>query len=500
MLSFKTLYEAEFGRITVPANGAQAVGKEFDTAGDQMESHAKRLPGMWEGKDGETAVTLLQDQKVPLEGAGEVFRKTSQVLTDLGSRLKTQQDNVRQTVSEAETRIPAKVNIADGSVTPEPIKNPESYSDAALIRERQRRQSLAKSYANLFKQQLEVARQVDRRAKGYLDRLDQYKDAGKAYNVKVEDKGPGLIKKPEAGLIYKDGKWQPSTEKFPPTHYMSWRKNPQTGKFEPIRDSAGNFVPAFRDPNTGEIIPALVDNRTGRLVTDRQGNPIQVIRDPNYRGDPLNAHLIAANPDADPRTPQNRKPVHPTIKLAEKGVGGEHTWLGDPKGGQSEFLGGDLKHKTTLSSGWNAGAGAEVSDGNAFGKAEIGGNLIKFATEADYGNGPFKAKVGGEALIGANAELEGSIGKDGVNAKAGAFAGAKAKVTGSTEFAGVGVGAEAEGWAGAGAEAEFNLGRGPDGKFHIGGKVGVGLGLGGKVGGNVTIDPKEIVKFANPFD
>lgn len=508
MLTYKTLYEAEFGKLVAAAQSANAVGTEFTGAAGQMQSHATKLPGMWEGKDGEAATTLLKSQKTPLEDAGEVFRKTSRVVQSLGTDLQTQQNHFRGTVADAEARIPGKVNLADGSVTPDPIQGAtfNSAADvAAYNKEKKRREDLAKQYADELRKQLEAARKIDAGAKGKLASLDQFKEAAAADKVDPSYGGPGLIKKPEWGAVWRNGKWEPTqfpmngTDKFEPKHFRTWAKDPRTGRFVPLKDSAGNDVPSFRDPNTGEIIPALIDNRTGRLVTDRQGNPIQVIRDPNYRGDPANAHYIPANPDEDPRR-SNKQPVKPTVKLHEVGDDHEHVWWGDPKGGQSPFLGGDVKHKTTLVSNLNYGAGAEASDGNARAKAEIAANAIKFGTEAEYTNGPFKAKGTGEALIGANAELEGSIGRDGVNAKAGAFAGGKVKVGGTAEFAGVGAGAEAEGWAGIGAEGELNLGKTQDGKWRIGGKLGLGLGLGGKVGGNITIDPKAIAKFANPFD
>jgi len=86
--------------------------------------------------------------------------------------------------------------------------------------------------------------------------------------------------------------------------------------------------------------------------------------------------------------------------------------------------------------------------------------------------------------------------KDGLEAKAEAFAGAKGSVRGQADIGGIGAGATAEGWAGAGAEASATFGKGEDGKFHIGASAGAAVGVGGKVGFDLAIDPNKVADTA----
>ena len=198
--------------------------------------------------------------------------------------------------------------------------------------------------------------------------------------------------------------------------------------------------------------------------------------------------------------------------------------LGDKIGGYLEALGIDVPEKT-----WEASANVDVLGGSAEGKFEHGpfsgegkveGSLLGAGAEANASASLLGVSAGasaeaylakgsaegqlnltdhanvhgsGEAMVGAKAEGEGSLGWTGAEGNAEAFAGAKASGEVGAEVAGVGAGATGEAWAGAGAEAGGQVGMGDDGKFHVGGSVGVALGVGGKVGFDVSVDPGEVV-------
>ncbi|PSJ27597.1 hypothetical protein B7P34_16715 [Streptosporangium nondiastaticum] len=97
--------------------------------------------------------------------------------------------------------------------------------------------------------------------------------------------------------------------------------------------------------------------------------------------------------------------------------------------------------------------------------------------------------VGEEAGVSAKAtKKEGSVG-------AKAFGGAKGGVAGGFEFAGIGIGGTAEGWAGSGAEGKLGYQKDDKtGKWKIGGKAGVAAPLGGALGVEITVDPDKFGK------
>jgi hypothetical protein len=201
--------------------------------------------------------------------------------------------------------------------------------------------------------------------------------------------------------------------------------------------------------------------------------------------------------------------------------------LGDQIEGTLKALGIDVPEKT-----WKASAGVDVAHGSLDGKFDSGpfsgkgkleGSVLGADAEAHAGVSALGVNAGasaeaylakgsaegevnfgdhakvsgsGEAIVGAKAEAEGSVGWTGAQGSAEAFAGAKASGEVGAEVAGVGAGAHGEAWAGVGAEASGQVGMGNDGKFHVGGSVGLGLGVGGKVGFDVSVDPGEVVDTA----
>jgi hypothetical protein len=84
------------------------------------------------------------------------------------------------------------------------------------------------------------------------------------------------------------------------------------------------------------------------------------------------------------------------------------------------------------------------------------------------------------------------VGRDGLHAGAGAFAGGKISGSATGTIGGVGGTVRGEAWAGIGARANLDVGRDSRGRFHIGGSIGAGLGIGGQIGGEITIDPAEV--------
>jgi uncharacterized protein YukE len=156
-------------------------------------------------------------------------------------------------------------------------------------------------------------------------------------------------------------------------------------------------------------------------------------------------------------------------------------------------LGGEYSGKASVSAlGAEARAGTSLNGYNAQAQASAKAYLGQAAAEGKYQAGLFEASGKAEAMVGAEADVRGSVGVDGVHVGGEAFVGAKAGVDGHASVAGVGVGGEAEVWAGVGAEADFDFGM-ENGKFVIGGELGAGLGVGAKLGGSVEIDPGKVV-------
>jgi hypothetical protein len=108
------------------------------------------------------------------------------------------------------------------------------------------------------------------------------------------------------------------------------------------------------------------------------------------------------------------------------------------------------------------------------------------------------AKAESTTFVGASANAKSTVSKDGVNAKAGAFAGARAEGSVGGSVAGVVAKGTGEAWAGVGAEASGQA-QFKNGKLTFGGEVGAGLGVGGKAGMEMTIDAGQTVKDAKQF-
>lgn len=165
--------------------------------------------------------------------------------------------------------------------------------------------------------------------------------------------------------------------------------------------------------------------------------------------------------------------------------------------GETQLAGATLEGSAALKTlGVEGSAGLSITGDGL--KAQAGANayLAKAVAEGSAQYGIVGASAKGEAYVGAEANAEATIGKDGVHVGAEAFAGAKAEGSVNADVAGIGAGVTGEAWAGIGAEADATIGM-EDGKFTIGGELGVGLGVGGKIGGEITIDPGEVVDTAS---
>jgi hypothetical protein len=217
-------------------------------------------------------------------------------------------------------------------------------------------------------------------------------------------------------------------------------------------------------------------------------------------------------------------PVNPKLAIDDEGIGtnkyGTTNADGTPKRASNpgDFsAGGGVKGFANLAEGKATGTteiGGVKLTGTATGNVGANGSAVAAFTQ-DGGRLGVAGQIGaggtidgraergllavtgkGTAFAGAEAEAGITVGKEGVQGQAGAFAGAKGGGTVGADFGGLGAGVTAEGWAGVGAEAEFKLGKGEDGKWHIGGSAGVGLGLGGKLGGEITVDPVKVAQTA----
>ncbi|THA24210.1 hypothetical protein E4198_05155 [Streptomyces sp. RKND-216] len=155
-------------------------------------------------------------------------------------------------------------------------------------------------------------------------------------------------------------------------------------------------------------------------------------------------------------------------------------------------LGGEYSAKAGMSTlGAEAKAGWGTNGANLAGQASAKAYLAQASAEGKYQAGLFEASGKAEGMVGADANVRGSVGPDGVHVGGEAFAGAKAGVEGHASVAGVGVGGNAEAWAGIGFEANLDAGM-QNGKLVIGGDLGAALGVGAKAGVSVEIDPGKV--------
>ncbi|MFG2710820.1 hypothetical protein ACGFX2_09640 [Streptomyces goshikiensis] len=123
---------------------------------------------------------------------------------------------------------------------------------------------------------------------------------------------------------------------------------------------------------------------------------------------------------------------------------------------------------------------------------------LRFLEEGrvEYGPGGAYGRVEGFAGGEASGSLKVTKEEVGVGAKA--FAGGKAGGAAGFEFAGIGLGGTAEGWAGAGAEAFAGYEKDKNtGVWEFDARAGLAPGLGGGLGLEITIDPKKVAKSAH---
>ncbi|NKQ56463.1 hypothetical protein HFP15_26655 [Amycolatopsis sp. K13G38] len=234
-----------------------------------------------------------------------------------------------------------------------------------------------------------------------------------------------------------------------------------------------------RDPVTGELVDedpgGWQNNKGGRSYNREFGNPAD-----GLLGDKIDGYLKALGIDVPEKTWEASADVDVLGGKAE-GKFENGPFSGEGKAEGSLLGAGAEAHASASALGVSAGAGAEayLAKGSAEGQLNL----------TDHAN----VQGSAEAMVGAKAEAQGSVGWTGAEGSAEAFAGARAEGDVGAEVAGVGAGAHGEAWAGAGAEASGQVGMGDDGKFHVGGSVGVALGVGGKVGFDVSVDPGEVV-------
>lgn len=138
-----------------------------------------------------------------------------------------------------------------------------------------------------------------------------------------------------------------------------------------------------------------------------------------------------------------------------------------------------------------AKANAEVTSDGISAGANANATLVGAEAKGSATYGIAEAEGEVRAAVEADASANASIGADGVNLEAEAFAGARLTGDASVDVGGVGVGAHGELQAGIGISGDLDAGF-HDGKFKIGGSFGAALGIGGKVGFDVEIDPGKV--------
>lgn len=232
------------------------------------------------------------------------------------------------------------------------------------------------------------------------------------------------------------------------------------------------------DPEKGEYVDegGWQRNRTGGSYSKQWGDEADGLLDSKI-GDLLKGMGIDV--------PEVTGEASAGVSLLDGSIGGEFdAGLVSGRGNlEGAVLGADASASGSAS--WVTGLS---------GKAEAEAYLARGSAEGQLNFGDH-ANVHGEAdgMIGAKASADGHLGWTGGEGHAEAFAGGKIHGEVGAEVAGVGVGANAEGWAGIGAEAGGQFGMGDDGKFHVGAHAGVAVGLGGKLGFDVAVDPGEVV-------
>lgn len=141
-----------------------------------------------------------------------------------------------------------------------------------------------------------------------------------------------------------------------------------------------------------------------------------------------------------------------------------------------------------LTASGRAEAGA-LARAEAEAQAELLGGLVA-------GTADGRAEAGAGAQATARTAVTFNPPEAVVDAKAGAFAGARAGFKAKGGIAGVGYGIEAEVWTGAGAKAEFSGGL-DDGKFKFRATLGVAVGIGACVTIDAEIDTKDLAAMAS---
>ncbi|MEW2479412.1 hypothetical protein AB0876_07435 [Mycobacterium sp. NPDC049093] len=199
--------------------------------------------------------------------------------------------------------------------------------------------------------------------------------------------------------------------------------------------------------------------------------------------------------DKDGKNGDDKSKKGPGVKLYEKEVtsGKASVYSKETPEGKHTFDNGVEVKGTAGVDVLSAEAKANVevtSDGISAG-ANANATLVGAEAKGSATYGIAEAEGEVRAAVEADATANASIGADGVNLEAEAFAGARLTGDASVDVGGVGVGAHGELQAGIGVSGDLDAGF-HDGKLKIGGSVGAALGVGGKVGFEVEIDPGKV--------
>ncbi|MEU3405923.1 hypothetical protein ABZ766_18560 [Streptomyces sp. NPDC006670] len=164
--------------------------------------------------------------------------------------------------------------------------------------------------------------------------------------------------------------------------------------------------------------------------------------------------------------------------------------------GETTVDGMKLSGTADIYGGLRATANYGFTDQGASAKAEASAGVRALAEgriDGEYVSRYARA----EGFAGAEAGVSAKATKEEVSAGVKLFAGAKGTVATGAEVFGIGVGANAEGWAGPGAEGWWGYKKDKDtGAWKIGGDFGVSPIVGGKVGLEITVDPHKVTKAA----
>ena len=152
------------------------------------------------------------------------------------------------------------------------------------------------------------------------------------------------------------------------------------------------------------------------------------------------------------------------------------------------------KHRTGVAEG-NLGMVADSQFAGVRGGVRGGLEAQGHAQQQYDINGmPIRQYASGNAFVGAEAQAQAGLSRDGLGAGVGGFAGARAQLTNGVDLGVVDVSQTIEGQVGIGAEANGNIGL-QDGRFRINGELGAAVGIGAKMGVDAEVDLGDTGRF-----